>query len=733
MKKKPIEPEMQDAVIYTRYSSHNQRDCSIEQQVADCEIFARQNNLRVVKVYADRHLSGTTDNRPQFQQMLKDASHGHWAYVICWKIDRFARNRYDSATYKFRLKKAGVRVLYAKESIPDGPEGILLESVLEGSAEYYSAALAQNIRRGMKFNAEQCKVNSGSIPFGYCKGPDGRFAIHEANAEVVREIFRKAAAGMPFVDIANDLNSRGLKTSRGGRWNKGSFRLLMNEAYIGVYHFSDTRIEGGMPALIDQGTFWAANERLKANSSVRGRHQDGGDYLLTGKLKCAHCGSYMIGFSGTGKSGELHYYYGCQKRRRERACKKANVPREWIERVVVKAALDYVLRPEVMEWIADAVMEYQEREAASAQLAALTAELEENRKATDNVMKAIEAGIITSTTKQRLLDLEAKAQDLKRAIELEKLSHVRLERDQILFWLDRFRGGSLQSQEFRRKVIDAFVSVVYLFDDHLRIAFNYSGGSNAEADFDLVMDAEAAAGELSKKFAQGHVASMIYKKRKPPCSTAWRLFFFVLQKNTGRARIRRPCRYCIIRSQICYRIRKRLAGAMVRQRSSARCGMAQIHDHQDLFVFGQAQLFCQLLRIKKVDPAAVHACIGSGQDHVGGHDGGILHTGVPPAAGVGEHIGTVKRHHQTGGCIVAAGRCLVDLCKPLCRLDHIDLLLLKILGSRCHAACFQDLCQLCGVHRLACIKIFAGIPVPDYFCKFHARVPSCLFGFLRSL
>ena len=510
MAKKQIiefDPDTQDAVIYTRYSSHNQRDCSIEQQVADCEIFARQNNLRVVKVYADRHLSGTTDNRPQFQQMLKDAAHGHWAYVICWKIDRFARNRYDSATYKFRLKKAGVRVLYAKESIPDGPEGILLESVLEGSAEYYSAALAQNIRRGMKYNAEQCKVNSGSIPFGYCKGPDGRFAIHEANAEVVREIFRKAAAGMPFVDIANDLNSRGLKTSRGGRWNKGSFRLLMNEAYIGVYHFSDTRIEGGMPALIDQGTFWAANERLKANSSVRGRHQDGGDYLLTGKLKCAHCGSYMIGFSGTGKSGELHYYYGCQKRRRERACKKANVPREWIERVVVKAALDYVLRPDVMEWIADAVMEYQEREAASAQLAALTAELEENQKATDNVMKAIEAGIITSTTKQRLLDLEAKAQDLKRAIELEKLSHVRLERDQVLFWLDRFRGGSLQSQEFRRKVIDAFVSVVYLFDDHLRIAFNYSGGSNAEADFDLVMDAEAAAGELSKKFAQGHVAS----------------------------------------------------------------------------------------------------------------------------------------------------------------------------------------------------------------------------------
>lgn len=140
-------------------------------------------------------------------------------------------------------------------------------------------------------------------------------------------------------------------------------------------------------------------------------------------------------------------------------------------------------------------MEYQEREASSSQLAALTAELEENQKATDNLMKAIEAGIITATTKQRLLDLETKAKDLKRAIELEKLSHVRLEREQILYWLEQFQGGSLQNQEFRRKVIDTFVSVVYLSDDHLRIAFNYSGQNRSEADFNLIMDAETASAD----------------------------------------------------------------------------------------------------------------------------------------------------------------------------------------------------------------------------------------------
>ena len=171
-----VENTVQDCVIYARYSSHAQRDVSIEQQVADCEAYARSNGLRVVKVYADRAISGTNDKRPQFQKMLKDAERGRWAYVLCWKVDRFARNRYDSATYKYRLKRHGVRVIYAKESIPDGPEGILLESVLEGSAEYYSANLSQNIKRGMRFNALECKVNNGSMPLGYCKGPDGRYA-----------------------------------------------------------------------------------------------------------------------------------------------------------------------------------------------------------------------------------------------------------------------------------------------------------------------------------------------------------------------------------------------------------------------------------------------------------------------------------------------------------------------------------------------------------------------------
>ena len=253
----------QNCVVYARYSSHSQKDTSIEDQVRDIEVYCRLNNLSIVKVYADRHLTGTSDKRPQFQQMMKDAAHGRWSYVVVWKTDRFARNRYDSATYKYRLKRYGVRVLSAKESIPDGPEGILLESVLEGSAEYYSANLAQNIKRGMHSNALECKVNSGSIPFGYRKGEDGRFALEPAEAEVVREIFRKVAEGVPFVDLCNDLNGRGIRTKRGGLWNKNSFRrMLSNETYIGVYSFSDVRVEGGCPSIVDRALFLGVGEKL---------------------------------------------------------------------------------------------------------------------------------------------------------------------------------------------------------------------------------------------------------------------------------------------------------------------------------------------------------------------------------------------------------------------------------------------------------------------------------------
>ena len=163
---------MTKAVIYARYSSHNQREESIEGQLRECNSFASHNDMEIVAEYIDRAISGGTDDRPEFQRMIRDSDRKNFDAVIVYAIDRFARNRYDSATYKMKLKKNGVKVYYAKQSIPDSPEGIILESVMEGYAEYYSENLAMHIKRGQRENALQCKVVNGRPPLGYKTGAD---------------------------------------------------------------------------------------------------------------------------------------------------------------------------------------------------------------------------------------------------------------------------------------------------------------------------------------------------------------------------------------------------------------------------------------------------------------------------------------------------------------------------------------------------------------------------------
>ena len=134
-----------NGVIYARYSSDNQREESIDGQLRECKAFAEKNDIRIIDSYIDRALSAKTDNRPAFQQMINDSSKGLFDVIIVWKLDRFARNRYDSAHYKNILKKNNVRVISATEAISEGAEGIILESVLEGMAEYYSADLSEKV------------------------------------------------------------------------------------------------------------------------------------------------------------------------------------------------------------------------------------------------------------------------------------------------------------------------------------------------------------------------------------------------------------------------------------------------------------------------------------------------------------------------------------------------------------------------------------------------------------
>lgn len=463
-------------VIYARYSpGANQTEQSIEGQLRECEIYAQQHNLTIVGNYIDRHLTGTNDNRPDFQRMMKDSDRHLFDAILMYKMDRFARNRYDSAIYKTRLKRNGVKIFYAKENIPDGPEGIILESLLEGMAEYYSAELSQKIKRGMRESAYKCHVTGGHLALGYSIADDKSFVINDDQAVIVRKIFEMYDAGTKVVDICRELNAQDVKTAYGAKFNKNSLRkLLSNEKYIGVYKCMGVREEGGVPAIVDSELFDRVQKRLSANQKAPARAKAKVDYLLSGKLYCGYCGAGMVGESGTGKSGQKHYYYICVNKKRERSCEKKTVRKEWIETVVARATELNILCPDKIDAIAKKCVEVQSRDTSkNTELLFLQKQLAETKKSIQNLEAAIEQGIITKTTKSRLTELEAAQERIEFEIDACNIKQPRLDEDQIKFMLSQFQRKEDQPDEdYLKTLIDCFIDNVYLFDDKIIVTYN---------------------------------------------------------------------------------------------------------------------------------------------------------------------------------------------------------------------------------------------------------------------
>ena len=466
------------AVAYARYSSAGQRDVSIEQQLADIRTFAQREGYTLVHEYADHARSGykNASARTAFQSMISAAADGSYDTIIAWKVDRFGRNREDSAIYKGKLRRFGVRVLYAMEPIPEGSAGVLLEGMLEATAEWYSRQLSENVTRGMTDNAMKCLYNGTRI-IGYSRGSDGRYAINPDEAAVVRNIFDLYSSGWSAARIARQLNAHGLRTSRGKAWNPESLiRVISNERYTGVYIWGDIRVPDGMPAIVDRKTFDEA-QRMKKKT---GRHIEQGnvDFLLTGKAFCGHCGAAMIGDSGTSKNGNRHYYYTCQARKALKGCTKKSLHKDALEDYVVNFVLDVALAAPQIEQTADAVMALQEEELKRSPLSAMEAEYEETKKKIRNINEAIAAGIWNSSTSSMLKDLEDTAEDLRVSVEMMKYSQSQLmDRDRVIFFLHQFTKGDRNDPHFRRHVIETFINSVFLYDDHLRIVLNNCEGN----------------------------------------------------------------------------------------------------------------------------------------------------------------------------------------------------------------------------------------------------------------
>ena len=291
-----------NVVIYARYSSHNQTEQSIEGQLKVCYEYAKRNNYDVIGEYIDRALTGTNDNRPEFLKMIEDSNKKCFQDILVYQLDRFSRNRYDSAIYKRRLKKNGVRVFSVKENIGDDASGVLMESVLEGMAEYYSVELAQKVKRGMKINAEKCLYNGGTVPLGFKINNEKKYQIDE-DTSIIKKIFDMYVNGSQISEIIKYLNDNNFKTSVGKNFSKSNIsNILLNKKYNGIYSYGSIEIKEGIPKIINDDTFNKVREIMIKNKQAPSRSKAKIEYILTTKLFCGHCKGLMTGTCGTSRT-----------------------------------------------------------------------------------------------------------------------------------------------------------------------------------------------------------------------------------------------------------------------------------------------------------------------------------------------------------------------------------------------------------------------------------------------
>jgi DNA invertase Pin-like site-specific DNA recombinase len=484
---------LENAIIYCRFSpGREQTEQSIEGQVRVCTEYAKAHGLEVVDTYADRKISGRRDDRPEFQRMIADSGKKNWSVVLVYRTDRFGRSKYDIAVYKHMLKQHGVRVIPVAEAAVEGPEGIILEALMEGMAEYYSAELSQKVARGMRESAFKGKATGGTRVFGYRTAPNKSYFVDEEEARLVTRIFDDYISGVPVKSICRYLNGLGLKSTRGKSFSSGAITgMIHNAKYTGVYKFGGITIDGGMPQIIDQQKFDLAQRETRRRQSGRRPAQPKADYLLSGRLFCGHCKAAMVGVSGTSHTGDKYHYYQCPDKRRGK-CTKEHVRRDWLETFVAMETIRHVLRVDFIPALAHLVYLTQAANDTTAdEIKHYKRLLSENEKARANIIKAVEAGMLTPALPKRMEELEQEAENLRGEIAFLQSKDVALTEEQIGFFLVEFShpedGESIE--HYNRKIIECFVSAVYLYNDKIIIYFNVKKGEVLDSiEVDAIAD-----------------------------------------------------------------------------------------------------------------------------------------------------------------------------------------------------------------------------------------------------
>ena len=439
------------AALYARYSSDNQRSESIDAQLRAMQNYCQQNHILIVETYIDEAKSATTDHRPSFQKMIADSKYHQFNIILVHKLDRFARNRYDSAVYKRELKKNGVSVYSVLENLDDSPESIMMESVLEGMSEYYSQNLAREVMKGMRETALQCKHTGGKPPLGYeIDQQSKKLTVNEQEAEIVRSIFSMYAQGNGYSQILHYLHQKGYKTKRGQEFQKNSlYSILTNKKYQGIYVFNQSSsksisgsrnthlhknsddiicIEGGCPQIVDSVTFQKVQQRIKEHRHHGGRENAKTNYLLSGKVYCMDCGRAMVGNTRySGRNKQRYVTYRCPSKRY--ACSNKEIYQEYLETYLIHLLENRIFNRASLKQISDRIKGKEEegREKQEDRTDLIAEKLRKIDEAIQNITDAVIQGLYSPALGERLSALEQE----KVSLEAEKTKMSSMEQEKI--------------------------------------------------------------------------------------------------------------------------------------------------------------------------------------------------------------------------------------------------------------------------------------------------------------
>ena len=512
---------MLKAVAYARFSSDNQRTESIDAQLRAIRKYCEDNKISLIRVYRDEAKSAVTADRPAFQKMIADSEEGGFDFVIVHKLDRFSRNRKDSIVFKALLKKRGIKVISVSEPLNDSPESVILESVIEAMAQYYSMNLSREVLKGLKENALHCMHTGGKPLFGYAVDPETqRYVIVEDEAIAVRYMYDAVLRGVGYSEILDYLRAGGFKTRNGNDFGKTTiYHMLQNEKYMGTYVFTMhvgkdmkkrraqkcstdpekvIRIPNGVPAIVSEETFMKVQEIIGKRSNKSGNEQAKEVYLLAGKVRCGECGAAYCGsrkYSGRNKN--LHVTYRCNNRSRKtaRECRNIEINRDRLERYVLDLLSDVIFDEKV---IPDIIEKYNDEVSAAA------AEKRDLIRSMEHRINVLESNIgnilnvISQSGSQRLLekldDLEREQNDLLLKIEEEKKNIKEASVDEKIikeaFYRAKkmFESGELEDM---RHLINLYLNEVVIYLDRIEVSINALPGYTLPNDKTLDVDVTA--------------------------------------------------------------------------------------------------------------------------------------------------------------------------------------------------------------------------------------------------